>query len=97
MCLLLGGTLMRFLRIKKNHFIGYRTRASMKDEASWTFANRLAGKYMIVIGLLSTVGGLVNHYFNLVGYHIVMIATMGMIILAIVLVEIGLRKNRENL
>lgn len=69
----------------------------MKDEASWAFANRLAGTYMIVIGLLSTVGGLVNYYFNLVGYHIVMIATMGMIILAIVLVEIGLRKNRENL
>lgn len=97
--LLLAGALMRFLRIRKNYFIGYRTPASMKDEASWSFANRLAATYMIVTGLLSTIGGLVNYYFNLVGYHIILVVTMGLIVMDIILIEISLRKraDRQNL
>ena len=69
----------------------------MKDEDSWMFANRLAGTHMIVIGLLSTIGGLVNHYFDLFSYHIVMIVTMGMVVLAIILIEVRLKKRRKNL
>jgi len=91
--LLVAGASMRLLRIKRNWIIGYRTPASMKDEESWAFANKLAGTYMIVIGLISTICGLVNHYVGLISYHIVIIVTAGMIVVAIVPIEISLKRR----
>ncbi len=94
--LALAGALMRILRVRRNYFIGYRTPASMKDEKSWVFANKLAATYMIVVGLLSTLFGLVNHYLELASYHVVIIVTLGMLALAIILIEVSLKKRASK-
>ena len=45
---ILPAVLMQFVNLDKpNHFLGYRTPASMKSKESWKFANRLAAKLVL--------------------------------------------------
>ena len=37
---------------KINHFVGYRTFRSMKNENNWIFANKYCGKSWIIIGII---------------------------------------------
>lgn len=94
--LVLSGVLMLILRVRKNYLIGYRTPASMKDEESWIFANKLAGKFMIVIGLLSTLSGFGNSYFEFTSYNVIIGVTVGMLLLAMILIEVRLKKRASK-
>ncbi|KYH30944.1 hypothetical protein CLTEP_24660 [Clostridium tepidiprofundi DSM 19306] len=53
--MLVGGIICKNVKLKINHFVGYRTKTSMRNEDTWKFANHYLGKLWIIIGLLMTI------------------------------------------
>lgn len=42
-----------------NHFYGYRTRRSMKNQQIWDYANKIGAQAMINAGVVTTISGLI--------------------------------------
>lgn len=40
-----------------NSYYGFRTARSMKNDKNWEYSNKLAAKYMLVVGILSLIIG----------------------------------------
>ena len=79
-------------------WVGYRTSLSMKNQATWEFANSYAGKQLLLIGftaLIICIGALVHtHYVELMPWAIG--AQMFSIILSIVFTETALKKEFDE-
>jgi len=94
--LLLLGIVLRYLKINKNYFFGYRTFSSLKTDRSWRLANKTAGTHYIIIGLASSVIGLLCFYFKLCDFDVVIFSTLAVFLLSLIVIEIKLfRFNKE--
>ncbi|MBX2944184.1 MAG: SdpI family protein [Cyclobacteriaceae bacterium] len=93
------GLSLKFGRIEKNYFFGYRTPRSMKNKMNWEFANGLMANYSIIVGVLSILSGVIGWYFNLNSKYIIYI-TVGLMAVCLITTEIRLYKfdkaKREN-
>lgn len=58
MLLAVGGILRMYPPRKINWFYGYRTSSAMKNQDTWSEAQRLSSFGLIVLGLLSVTAGL---------------------------------------
>lgn len=54
--LIIMGLFMYFKPPKDaNSFVGFRTRKSGKTQSNWDLAQKLCGKYLIIIGIVSSI------------------------------------------
>lgn len=84
---------------KINLLYGYRTRASMKNQQTWDFAQRYSGVKMIHIGLALMLFSLLNVLFNLNDSFQVMIGLSSVVIACAFLflvTERAIRKKFPN-
>lgn len=92
--LLTIGLLLKYGKIRKNYLVGYRTFRSMKNKANWEFANAPMANYSIIIGVLSTITGLIGWYLDLNSKYVIYL-TMGLLIVSLIITEIRLYKFDE--
>ena len=85
--LIMGLILSRFPPRKINPLFGYRTRRSMRDQASWNFAQVVSSREMVKAGLVQTLCGLSGlidscngHGFVLLGVGILLLTVVVMLI-----------------
>jgi uncharacterized membrane protein len=89
--LLIAGVFFRYACIRRNYFLGYRTFRSMKSDANWDFANRLMGKFSLMVGSLSMLAGALSWYF-VFSPGCVIYLTLGLLLVSIAVVEVRLRQ-----
>ena len=88
----------------RNKFFGYRSRRSMRDQASWEFANRKLSQYLIVLGGVSLIvaalclGGEAADVFAMPeGFAISALVIQGIFLLLMALrIENLLKQHRER-
>lgn len=49
---IIGGWPMAAGRVRPNGWYGYRTAASLKNQAVWNVTNRVAGRWLVAVGVL---------------------------------------------
>lgn len=93
----IAGLLLYFFPPKKiNYIYGYRTGTSMKDQARWDFAQKYAGKLMIVFGVIYSILLLFLSNFNLKEVASVIIGVVLLIAICaalFIMVEYQLRRK----
>ena len=95
--LLIAGVLFSYVRIRRNYFLGYRTFRSMKNDANWIFANKEMAKLSFVIGAVSTLTGFFFWLYDIDNNRLVIYATLGLVIISIIIVEVRLYKfDKQN-
>lgn len=82
-------------RPRRNGIFGYRTPRSFKSEQTWAYANRLASKFMLILGITGVFGAYLASYFNF-NPVIVHLVTLGLIIVLIFVVEILLHRKFDE-
>ena len=84
-----------------NYIFGYRTRKSMKSKETWDYSHKLLGRFWLILGVITLPLVLLSMYFvrgmgddivGLVG-ALVTLASFIPLLLPIIPVEVGLRKN----
>ncbi len=88
---LVGGLILRYAPIPRNYLLGYRTFRSMKNDANWKFANRESGKYLLIIGPVTMIAGILSSYMGFSPFPVIYF-TIGLLFITIVIVEIRLKK-----
>jgi uncharacterized membrane protein len=84
---------------KINWWYGYRTPRSMRSQAAWEDANRLAAQLLVLVGVLSFNTGLTCWFFSRrpeVGVAIVAIVTSVLGVGIVLLVELYLARNFDR-
>lgn len=76
---------------KINHYHGYRTGRSMKNQESWDFAQVYAGKELIIAGVWTAIIGISGLFFKM-NQILGMFLGMFIVILAIVVLFIRVEK-----
>ncbi|MBL0744415.1 SdpI family protein [Chryseolinea lacunae] len=89
--ILVIGLIIKYSKIDRNYWLGYRTPRSMKSPAHWTFANQRMALHAVIIGVLSTVAGVVFCYGKVNSIYL-MIFTLSLLLISIVDVETALRR-----
>lgn len=98
--ILLGWIFYRFPIKKINPLIGYRTRRSMKDQASWDVAQKISSQKVIKVGVVQTLCAIPSLWFPLNGDLYVLLAVgilIGSVVVMIVRVERKLKAFQEEL
>jgi len=89
--ILVIGLTIKYVDVKPNHWLGYRTPRSMKSPAHWTFANQRMARYTIIIGMLSIATGMLCWYYKVDSVYL-MLFTLLLLLAAVVDVEMALHK-----
>lgn len=63
---------------KINHFYGYRTSRSMKNQQVWDYANKISADAIIYVGVITTIFGLIPLFLDL--QHAILIPAIVLVI-----------------
>ncbi|WP_299286453.1 SdpI family protein [uncultured Mucilaginibacter sp.] len=105
--MLLVGLLQKYFPPKKiNHFYGYKTPSSMKNQETWDEANYYSAKLMIKIGSIVLVAGILivfiisGKYSSIITICLLMLSGISIPVVVIVMTENYLHKkfnqNKSN-
>ncbi|MEO0273173.1 MAG: SdpI family protein [candidate division WOR-3 bacterium] len=83
---------MRYLPLKQNYFLGYRTFKTLRNREAWEVANKSFGKSMIAIGGLFLLMSIVSWAIFPIQFKRLMLGAFILVILAVIKTEIELRK-----
>jgi len=98
--ILSGFIMKRYPPRKINHFYGYRTRASMKSQERWDFAQEYSSKELIYQGIflsLLAVFALLFDFFPPLGLFIGIIVVLVSCFLMLMRTEKALKRKFDNL
>lgn len=51
--LIILGLSLRYLKLKRNNFVGYRTPKALTNDATWQYANSLYSKILIICNIIT--------------------------------------------
>ena len=97
--IIIGLILLKFPPKKINGFYGYRTSSSMKDQKTWDFAQVYSAKEIIKLGGLLMLSSLIGLFYKIKESTAIILGVGLLIIMVIILlirVERGIKKNFEN-
>lgn len=93
------GLVLRYAKLKRNYFIGYRTPKALANEHTWEYSNSLFGKILIIYNTLTFIVatfeilyGKVIHIFYILNFLIFIIG----IVFSIYLTETRLKQKFFN-
>lgn len=89
-----AGLFFKYVKTSPNLFFGYRSPRSLKSPENWRYANSLMAKYAIIVGLFSTIAGVVWWQLNLNPADIALV-TVGLLVISVASVEFHLARKHS--
>lgn len=83
--------MFKFPPKKINHFYGYRTKSSMKNQSRWDFAQRYSSKEMMKIGfvlMITSIIGFITNFGSLTNLFL----GLGLMVLTMIILFIRVEK-----
>lgn len=86
-----GFIMFKFPPKKINHFYGYRTKSSMKNQSRWDFAQRYSSKEMMKLGFVLMMTSIIGFTTNF-GSLINLFLGLGLLFLTLLILSIRVEK-----